>query len=93
REGTALGVMLRRCGCTSCTVAAQALARGSGRILTDSSLEASPAVAPHGAMVIYATRQQGRGVLMLVSINGRVRLPLPTAQGEVSEPTLSPYLT
>ncbi|HYQ51907.1 MAG TPA: hypothetical protein VES70_15980, partial [Pseudomonas sp.] len=40
----------------------------------------------------YATRQQGRGVLMLVSLNGRVRLPLPTAQGEVREPSWSPYL-
>ena len=36
-------------------------------------------------MVIYATRQQGRGVLMLVSINGRVRLPLPTAVEAKSE--------
>ncbi|HCH77551.1 MAG TPA: Tol-Pal system protein TolB, partial [Pseudomonas sp.] len=52
----------------------------------------SPTVAPNGTMLIYATRQQGRGVLMLVSINGRVRLPLPTAQGEVREPSWSPYL-
>lgn len=62
------------------------------RILSDTSLDESPTVAPNGTMVIYATRQQGRGVLVLASTNGRVRLPLPTAQGEVREPSWSPYL-
>ncbi|WP_109511157.1 Tol-Pal system beta propeller repeat protein TolB [Pseudomonas ovata] len=82
----------RQEGFTNFKVAAQDLARGSVKILTDSNLDESPTVAPNGTMVIYATRQQGRGVLMLVSINGRVRLPLPTAQGEVREPSWSPYL-
>ncbi|WP_410524879.1 Tol-Pal system beta propeller repeat protein TolB [Pseudomonas sp. DTU_2021_1001937_2_SI_NGA_ILE_001] len=82
----------RQDGFTNFKVAAQDLARGSVKILTDSNLDESPTVAPNGTMVIYATRQQGRGVLMLVSINGRVRLPLPTAQGEVREPSWSPYL-
>ncbi|MDE1167128.1 MAG: Tol-Pal system beta propeller repeat protein TolB [Pseudomonas sp.] len=82
----------RQDGFTNFKVAAQDLERGSVKILTDSSLDESPTVAPNGTMVIYATRQQGRGVLMLVSLNGRVRLPLPTAQGEVREPSWSPYL-
>ena len=73
-------------------VAAQDLQRGSLRILSNSSLDESPTVAPNGTMVIYATHQQGRGVLMLASINGRVRLPLPSIQGEVREPSWSPYL-
>ncbi|MBF7141641.1 Tol-Pal system beta propeller repeat protein TolB [Pseudomonas sp. LY10J] len=79
-------------GFTNFKVASQDLQRGSVKILTDSSLDESPTVAPNGTMVIYATRSQGRGVLMLVSLNGRVRLPLPTAQGEVREPSWSPYL-
>ncbi|WP_414704997.1 Tol-Pal system beta propeller repeat protein TolB [Pseudomonas coleopterorum] len=82
----------RQDGFTNFKVAAQDLERGSVKILTDSTLDESPTVAPNGTMVIYATRQQGRGVLMLVSLNGRVRLPLPTAQGEVREPSWSPYL-
>ncbi|QKZ06259.1 MULTISPECIES: Tol-Pal system beta propeller repeat protein TolB [Pseudomonas] len=82
----------RQDGFTNFKVASQDLERGSVKILTDSSLDESPTVAPNGTMVIYATRQQGRGVLMLVSLNGRVRLPLPTAQGEVREPSWSPYL-
>src|SRR5699024_8390321 len=73
-------------------VAAQDLTRDDLRILSETSLDESPTVAPNGGMVIYATRQQGRGVLMLASINGRVRVSLPTAQGEVREPSWSPYV-
>lgn len=73
-------------------VAAQDLQKGSLRIISETSLDESPTVAPNGTMVIYATRQQGRGVLMLASTNGRVRTPLPTAQGQVQEPSWSPYL-
>ena len=82
----------RQDGFTNFRVAAQDIQRGTVKILTDTNLDESATVAPNGTMVIYATRQQGRGVLMLVSINGRVRLPLPTAQGEVREPSWSPYL-
>ncbi|TBU91649.1 Tol-Pal system protein TolB [Stutzerimonas kirkiae] len=82
----------RQDGYTNFKVAAQDLQRGNLRLLSDSTLDESPTVAPNGTMLIYATRQQGRGVLMLASINGRVRLPLPTAQGEVREPSWSPYL-
>ena len=82
----------RQDGYTVFKVAAQDLQRGNLRILSDTSLDESPTVAPNGTMVIYATRHQGRGVLVLASTNGRVRLPLPTAQGEVREPSWSPYL-
>lgn len=82
----------RQEGFTNFKVAAQDLQRGGLRILSDTSLDESPTVAPNGTMVIYATRQQGRGVLILASINGRVKLPIPTAQGEIREPAWSPYL-
>ena len=82
----------RQDGFTVFKVAVQDLVTNRLRIISDTSLDESPTVAPNGAMVIYATRQQGRGVLMLASTNGRVRLPLPTAQGEVREPSWSPYL-
>lgn len=73
-------------------VAAQDLQRGTIRVLSQTSLDESPTVAPNGAMLTYATRQQGRGVLMLVSTNGRVKVPLPVTQGEVREPAWSPFL-
>ena len=82
----------RQEGYTVFKVAAQDLERGNLRILSETSLDESPTVAPNGTMVIYATQQQGKGVLMLASINGRVRLPLPSIQGEVREPSWSPYL-
>jgi TolB protein len=82
----------RQEGFTNFKVAAQDLQRGNVRILSDTNLDESPTVAPNGTMIIFATRQQGRGVLMLASVNGRVRLPLPTAQGEVREPSWSPFL-
>lgn len=74
-------------------VAAQDLTRGTVKILTQTSLDESPTVAPNGTMIIYATRYEGRGVVMLASINGRVKIPLPIkAQGEIREPSWSPYL-
>lgn len=82
----------RQDGFTNFKVAAQDLQRGGLKVLSDTSLDESPTVAPNGTMLIYATRQQGRGVLMLVSTNGRVRIPVPAAQGEVREPSWSPYL-
>ena len=82
----------RQDGFTVFRVAAQDLQTGRVRILSATGLDESPTVAPNGTMLTYATRQQGRGMLMLVSTNGRFKTPLPTAQGEVREPSWSPYL-
>ncbi|BAN50152.1 Tol-Pal system beta propeller repeat protein TolB [Metapseudomonas resinovorans] len=84
----------RQDGFTNFKVAAQDLTRSGSapRILSGTSLDDSPTVAPNGTMLIYATRQQGSGVLMLVSTNGRVRIPIPTVQGDIREPSWSPYL-
>lgn len=82
----------RQDGYTVFRVAVQDLQRGSLRIISETSLDESPTVAPNGTMVIFATRHQGRGVLMLASTNGRVLTPLPTAQGQVQEPSWSPFL-
>ncbi|MDE3736044.1 MULTISPECIES: Tol-Pal system beta propeller repeat protein TolB [Pseudomonas] len=84
----------RQDGFTNFKVAAQDLTRSGSapRILSGTSLDDSPTVAPNGTMLIYATRQQGGGVLMLVSTNGRVRVPIPTVQGDIREPSWSPYL-
>ncbi|QEY64495.1 Tol-Pal system protein TolB [Metapseudomonas lalkuanensis] len=84
----------RQDGFTNFKVAAQDLTRSGSapRILSGTTLDDSPTVAPNGTMLIYATRQQGGGVLMLVSTNGRVRVPIPTVQGDIREPSWSPYL-
>lgn len=82
----------RQDGFTVFKVAAQDLEKDRLRILSNTSLDESPTVAPNGSMVIYATRQNGKGVLMLASLNGRIRIVLPGIEGEIREPAWSPFL-
>ncbi|MBX3705862.1 MAG: Tol-Pal system protein TolB [Pseudomonadales bacterium] len=73
-------------------VAWQDLERGDVRVLTQTALDESPSVAPNGTMLIYATQDRGRGILGVVSLDGRVRYRLPSSSGDVREPSWSPYL-
>lgn len=67
--------------------------RGTMQVLTESSQDESPSVAPNGAMVVYATQSaQGRAVLAATSVDGRIRLYLPAKGEEVREPAWSPLL-
>ena len=67
-------------------------ADGLPRVLTQTSLDESPSVAPNGAMLIYATQDRGRGILAVVSIDGQVKYKLPSSSGDVREPAWSPFL-
>ena len=73
-------------------IAWQDLERGDLKVLTETSLDESPSLAPNGAMLIYATQDQGRGILAVVSIDGRVKYRLPSSQGDVREPSWSPFI-
>ena len=60
--------------------------------LTFSSMDESPSIAPNGRLIVYATQHANKGVLAMVSVDGRIRLRLPSREGDVQEPAWSPYL-
>ena len=73
-------------------IAAINLESGNFRILSNGRLDESPCFAPNGADIIYATREGGRGVLALVSIDGHIQQRLAASAGEVREPAWSPFV-
>lgn len=73
-------------------IAVQDLVRGTFDVVTKTDMDESPSVAPNGSMIIYATEEGGKGVLKAVSMDGRVKVSLPSRQGEVREPAWSPFL-
>ena len=90
-DGTHLVYVHRRDGVYH--IAWQDLERGDVKVLTSTSLDESPSIAPNGTMLIYATQEdEGRGILAAVSVDGRVKYQLPSALGDVRDPAWSPYV-
>jgi len=65
--------------------------RGDVQVLTKGHFDVSPCYAPNGAVLIYASRDKGRGVLALVSADGRVQQRLVSSEGELQEPAWAPF--
>lgn len=84
-------VMLHREG-KQFNIGIQDIRTGRIRPITSSSLDESPSVSPNGRLILYATHSYDKGVLAMVSTDGRIRLNLPSRQGDVQEPAWSPYL-
>ena len=66
---------------------------GDNIVLTKNVLDESPSVAPNGSMIIFATKEQGKGILGIVSVDGQVEFRLPSSEGDVQEPAWSPFLS
>ena len=64
---------------------------GLTQVLSNGSLDESPSFAPNGALIIYATKEGGRGVLASVSTDGRIRQQIASVAGQVREPVWSPF--
>jgi len=73
-------------------IAVMDLATGAMQVLTESGRDESPSFAPNGSMIIYATKEGTRGLLSVVSVDGRVRQRLVLEGGQAREPAWSPYL-
>ena len=68
-------------------IAVMNLASGQMRQLSKSNLDESPAFAPNGSMVIYASNEE----LAIVSIDGRIRQRVAIGNGaQIREPAWSP---
>ena len=65
---------------------------GKLQVLTETDLDESPSISPNGAMLLYATKQRGKGILAAVSLDGGVKFSLPSRFGDVREPAWSPFL-
>lgn len=72
-------------------IALMDLETGFTQMLTDGQLDESPSFAPNGSMVLYATQDGGRSVLAAVSNDGRFKQRLVLSEGDVREPTWSPF--
>lgn len=59
--------------------------------LTRGGLDESPAFAPNGRMILYATSEGGRSSLAAVSIDGGFRQKLLIEGAKVRDPAWSPY--
>ena len=64
---------------------------GEVRLISPGNLDESPSFAPNGSMILYAARENQRGVLYAVSADARVRQRLVLADGDVREPAWSPF--
>jgi len=73
-------------------VAQQDLANGQVLILSDSTQDESPSFAPNGRLILYATAVGGKGVLSVVSADGRTKQRLSETGGDVREPAWGPWV-
>ncbi len=87
-DGNSLVMVHRREGVFH--IALLDLVRGRLSVLTETSLDESPSIAPNGSMLIYATQVDGQGILAAVSIDAKVKFNLPSSEGDVREPAWSP---
>jgi TolB protein len=67
------------------------LATGSAQAVSDTVDDESPSFAPNGKLIIYATRAQGRDVLMTTTLDGRIRTRLLSSGIDVREPVWGPF--
>lgn len=71
-------------------IAVQDLETGALQVLTETGRDESPSFAPNSRMILYATEQNGKGVLAAVSVDAQIRQRLGESGSDVREPAWSP---
>ena len=61
------------------------------RPLTEAQLDESPSISPNGNVIVYATKDEGMGLLSGVTLSG-AKFKLPAKKGAVREPAWSGFL-
>ena len=61
------------------------------RPLTKAQLDESPSISPNGNVIVYATKDEGMGLLSGVTLSG-AKFKLPAKKGAVREPAWSGFL-
>ena len=59
--------------------------------VTDTTEDESPSFAPNSRLIVYATKQGGREVLMTTTLDGKIKARLAGQSGEIREPDWGPY--
>ena len=71
-------------------IAVMDLASKTINVLTAGRLDESPSFSPNGTMILYGSKQGGKGQLSVVSVDGGMQQKLVLNSGEVREPAWSP---
>lgn len=64
---------------------------GAVTAITDSTTDESPSFSPNGRLIVYATKQQGREVLMTTTLDGKIKARLTGQNGDIREPDWGPF--
>ncbi|MFA5663969.1 Tol-Pal system beta propeller repeat protein TolB [Castellaniella sp.] len=88
-DGQQLLYVTRRDG--AFRIATLGLFSGNEQILTNGPDDQSPSYAPNGMQALYSAVQNGRSVLAVTSIDGRIHQTLSVLNGKVSEPAWGPF--
>ncbi len=67
------------------------LATGAVNAVSDTSADESPSFAPNSRLIVYATQQQGREVLMTTTLDGKIKARLSGQSGNIREPDWGPF--
>ena len=67
------------------------LSTGQSQQISETNDDESPAFAPNGRLIVYATRAGGKEVLVTTTLDGKIKTPLLVTLVEVREPTWGPF--